>query len=231
MKILLTGGSGTLGSELNKLLQQTNHEIFVPSSKDMDIRNYSCVNNTFNTVQPELVVHCAAYTDVKQAEKNYIDCIDVNILGTLNILKSCNIYNTKLIFISTEHVFDGEKGNYNKSDYINPITKYAKSKASAELMCKMYDNCLIIRTSFYGHVFPYEHAFIDQWSTKDYVDIIAPKVLKFILSDKTGIVHCGSEKRTIFDLAKTRKNDVKPFSRNDLQFPTPKDTSLIIEKE
>ena len=104
----------------------------------------------------------------------------MNVLGTLNVLKSCKDLGKKLVFISTDYVFDGEKGNYTIDDPINPLSKYAKTKAAAELLVRTYENSLVIRTSFFGYDFPYEAAFVDQWSSKDYVDIIAPKVMEEI---------------------------------------------------
>ena len=92
---------------------------------------------------------------------------------------------------------------------------------------RIYDNSLVIRTSFFPNKFPYEAAFIDQWSSKDYVDIMAPKIYKQALSLNTGIVHCCSNKRTIYDIVKTRMPNVKTILRKDIDFFTLKDTSLL----
>ena len=134
--------------------------------------------------------------------------------------------NKKIIFISTDHVFDGTKGNYLTCDSLNPLSKYAKTKTAAELLVRTYDNSMIIRTSFFGYEFPYESAFIDQWSSKDYVDIIAPKIIKLIKSNKVGIFHVGEKRKTIFEIAKRRSPNVGKISRSDIFFKTPKDTSL-----
>ena len=231
-KVLLTGGSGTLGTEIRKIYKSFDITLSSPSSKELDITKINSVSTIVQRYKPDIIIHSAAYTDVKQAENNTDKVIDVNIVGTANIVKICAQHKIKLAFISTDHVFDGKIGNYSINDGLNPVTKYAKSKAASELTARMYDNSLIIRTSFFGKTFPYEKAFIDQWSSKDYVDIIAPKVLKEALSDKVGIVHCASERRTIFEIAKTRNSKIKPMTREEINFPTPKDTSLIIgEKE
>lgn len=221
--ILLTGGSGTLGNELKTLKP----ELICPSSNELDITKQENVEKYFSQNRIELVIHAAAYTNVSKAEIDFEKAIDVNINGTYNLLKNCISNKIKFIYISTDYVFDGQKGDYKISDEINPLTKYAKSKASAELMVRMYDNSLCIRTSFYGKSFPYEYAIEDQWTTKDYIDIMAPKILKECLSDKTGIVHCCSKKRTIFELAKIRKKDVKSLKRSEINAKIPKDTSLV----
>lgn len=220
--VILTGGSGTLGKELQRLKP----DLICPSSRDLDITNRENVERYFIENKIELVIHAAAYTNVLKAETDFEKVIDVNILGSYNILKSCINNKIKMVYISTDYVFDGEKGNYKTTDAINPLTKYAKSKSATELMIRIYDNSLCIRTSFYGKTFPYEKAVEDQWTTKDYVDIMAPKILKECLSEKTGIVHCYSKKRTIFELAKIRNSEVLPIRRKQLSSNVPKDTSL-----
>lgn len=221
--ILLTGGTGTLGTELKKLKK----DLLTPSSEELNITDSFSVENYFKNNKLDIVIHAAAYTNVSLAEKEIEKVIDVNINGTYNILKNCIKQNIKLVYISTDYVFDGEKGNYKINDPINPITKYAKSKAASELMVRMYDNSLCIRTSFYGHTFPYDKALVDQWTTKNYIDIIAPKILNQIIDNKFGVVHVGSEKRTIFEIAKERKKDVIPILRKEIGLSVPKDTSLI----
>ena len=151
----------------------------------------------------------------------------MNVLGTLNVLKSCRDLGKKLVFISTDYVFDGEKGNYTTDDPINPLSKYAKTKAAAELLVRTYENSLVIRTSFFGYDFPYEAAFVDQWSSKDYVDIIAPKVLEEILSDKRGVVHVGNNRQTIYDIAKDRSENITQTTRSTVYVQVPKDTSFV----
>ena len=231
MNILLTGGSGTLGTELKKLIYHIDHKLSSPSSREFNIVNFDSLLAYEIPETPDILIHCAAYTDVKASEVDFLTALDSNIIGTCNIIKYCKINNIKLIHISTDHVFDGLDGHYLPHSKINPVAKYAKSKAAAEIAASMYDNCLIIRTSFFPVKFPYEKAFTDQYSSKDYVDIIAPKVLKAALSDSKGIVHCGSPRESIYNIAKRRSPDVIPIQRKDFKFPTLKDTSLKINQE
>lgn len=231
MNILITGATGILGKNLLPLFEKTNNLIYFPTSKEINILNFEILKKYIYENNINLIIHCAAYTDVKKSEEEINKCIDINIIGTCNIVKACNEKKIKLIYISTEHVFDGNKGFYTTDDCINPIGKYAKSKAAGELTARMYNNSLIIRTSFFPENFPYEKAFTDQWSSKDYIDIIAPKIFKACLSNKTGIVHCVSSRRTIYEIAKERKPDVVQIKRENLNFPTLKDTSLIPDEE
>ena len=229
-KIFLTGGSGTLGSELIKISKAHEVEFITPASRYCDITNPYQIHNHIKDSGCDTIVHSAAITDVKATENDPSLAWDVNVLGTLNVLKSCKDLGKKLVFISTDYVFDGEKGNYTIDDPINPLSKYAKTKAAAELLVRTYENSLVIRTSFFGYEFPYEAAFVDQWSSKDYVDVIAPKVLKEVLTDRLGIVHVGSERRSIYNIAKERCLKVKKSYKNDSGIVVPVDTSLNLEK-
>ena len=225
-KIFLTGGSGLLGGELIKISKAYNVEFVAPASKYCDIRNPYQIRNHIISSGCDIVVHSAAITDVKAAENDPSLAWEVNVLVTLNVLKSCKDLGKKIVYISTDYVFDGEKGNYTIDDPINPLSKYAKTKASGELLVRTYENSLIIRTSFFGYKFPYEAAFMDQWSSKDYVDIIAPKILKTILENSNGVVHVGSKRRCIYEIAKERCIGVSKISRCSVEGPLPKDTSF-----
>ena len=133
-KIFLTGGSGTLGSELIKISKAHEVEFIAPASKYCDITNPYQIHNHIKDSGCDTIVHSAAITDVKATENDPSRAWEVNVLGTLNVLKSCKYLGKKLVFISTDYVFDGEKGNYTIDDPINPLSKYAKTKAAAELL-------------------------------------------------------------------------------------------------
>tara|TARA_R110000824_G_scaffold40401_2_gene121206 strand:+ start:424 stop:1116 length:693 start_codon:yes stop_codon:yes gene_type:complete len=226
-KIFLTGGSGTLGSELIKISKAHEVEFIAPASKYCDITNPYQIHNHIKDSGCDTIVHSAAITDVKATENDPSRAWEVNVLGTLNVLKSCKYLGKKLVFISTDYVFDGEKGNYTIDDPINPLSKYAKTKAAAELLVRTYENSLVIRTSFFGYDFPYESAFVDQWSSKDYVDIIAPKIMARILNHLTGIVHVGNNRRTIYDIASDRAKFLQKEYRMAIGKFIPKDVSLV----
>tara|TARA_R110002060_G_scaffold27200_7_gene37002 strand:+ start:1814 stop:2506 length:693 start_codon:yes stop_codon:yes gene_type:complete len=225
-KIFLTGGSGTLGSELIKISKAYDVNFVAPLSNWCDIRNPYQIKNNILDSGCDTVVHTAALTNVPLIEEDPIDAYDVNVLGTINIIKVCKNFNKKLVFISTDYVFDGQKGNYKTTDPINPLTKYAKTKGAAELLVRTYENSLIIRTSFFGYEFPYDAAFVDQWSSKDYIDIIAPKILKAILDDETGIVHIGNTRRSIYEIAQDRTDNIAQTTRSEVNTVVPKDTSF-----
>jgi len=227
-KIFLTGGSGTLGSELIKISKDFDVEFIAPSSKECNICNLEQVKQNILDSSCEIVVHSAALVDSRGIEDDPTLAFDINVGGTINVIKACMEYNKKLVFISTDYVFDGEKGNYHPSDFINPLSNYSKTKAAAELLVRTYKGSIVIRTSFYGHTFPYDCAFVDQWSSKDYVDVIAPKILDFVCSNReNSIVHIGNKKSTIYEIANERRESVEKIFRRDIDFVVPRDTSFV----
>ena len=202
-------------------------EISAPARKEMDITSLESVRSYFSNNDFDVVLHCAAYTKTVEALHQIEECVETNVVGTWNLLKNCLAQNKRFVFISTDYVFDGLSGEYATKDPINPIGNYAMSKASAELLVRMYKNSLTIRTSFIPREFPHKAAFVDQYTTRDYVDIISPMICKLVLSDKTGIAHVGTSKKSVFDLALQRKSDVEMISIKDVDFYLPPDISLV----
>lgn len=205
----------------------------MPSHSEMDITNPQQVEVYLSCKKFDLIVLAAAYTNVEGAEDNKEDCWKVNVEGTRNIAS----FGIPVLYISTEYVFDGEKGNYTEEDEPNPINFYSYTKYQGEL--ELPDNCKIIRTLFKPRPFEYAKAFIDQWTSGDYVDVIAKEISKAItLFDKLPrIIHIGTGRKSIFDLAMQTRN-VEPIKRASVNTPLPKDCSLdcsvwkeLIEKE
>ena len=230
MKILVTGGYGLLGRNLVKYLSSDN-DVFFPKSAELDIRNIDDFEKFFSEINPDILIHCAAISKFADAEKRPIDTVDINVIGVANAVKCCMKYNTKIIFISSSHVFDGNKGNYSVKDNINPLTIYSKSKASGEYICQMHKNYLIIRTEFCDIDFPIEYGYVDKFSSKDYIDVLTPKIAEKCLSDLTGICHVGGERMSFYDFGRLRnpnlkKDTVQTIIKNSV-VPILIDTSLI----
>jgi dTDP-4-dehydrorhamnose reductase len=225
MKILLTGGSGLLGKNLIAHLSE--HEVIAPSSSELDITDAL----SFISFKCDLVIHCAAIAKFADAEKDPLGTIEANIQGTCNALRHAMTQNARFIFISSSHVFDGRKGNYEHTDLPNPLTRYAKSKVAGEMATLIYDNALVIRTEFCDVDFPFDTAFTDKYSSKEYIDILAPKIVEKCLSEQTGICHVGSSRRSFYEFGQLRNPNVKPGSVENLlktsAVPILIDTSLI----
>lgn len=237
MKILITGGSGLLGNELKNFIDTKslphNVEYYAPSSTKCNIEDLEVVTKTILDYNPDIIIHCAAIAKFKDVELNPKKALKTNIIGTCNVTHACMGTNIKLIYISSSHVFDGQKGNYKSSDQINPLTKYAKTKAAGEYTVLTHDNSLVVRTEFCGKDFPFDTAYTDKWSSKDYIDILVPKLLDACLSDKKGICHIGGPRKSFYDFALERNPNVKPGSVKELVKTSPVpiliDTSLITE--
>ena len=223
-QIIFTGGSGLLGSEIKALLPKA----FYPSSVAFNVTDYQQMQDYLKDKKISLIIHAAAFTSPPSVDKNPEKAIDANIIGTSNIVKLCLNNQIKLIYISTDYVFKGDKGNYKENSPVSPVNKYAWSKLGGECAVKMYDDSLIIRTSFGPNEFPYPKAFIDQWTTRETVKNIARKVVTLVDKNITGIVHIGGKRQTVYEYAKSLddKKEIGQLSINDIPFDVPKDTSL-----
>lgn len=222
----MSGGAGLLGKTIKKL-EQT---IIAPSHQEMDITNYNSLSEAIKTHKPNVFLHLAAFTSPPQIEVDPMKALDVNIIGVANVVKVCAEHNVRLIYISTDYVFKGDKGNYKEEDELLPQNKYAWSKLGGECAVQLYNNSLIIRTSFIDDIFPHEKAFVDQFTSRDTVSVIAPLILSATKSDESGIIHIGTERKSVYDLAKRLKPDVGELKRSDVSFPVPFDTSFDITK-
>jgi len=219
--ILLTGGSGLLGSELQKSLC-----FYAPTREVLDfVKDDLSVNGAFRNQLFEgvdLIVHAGAFTDVCGAETQKELCYQTNVIGTRN-LASLGI---PMLYISTEYVFDGEKGNYEENDYPNPQNFYSLTKTLGEAEASK-GNSVVVRCLFKPNPFEHPIACTDQWTSGDTIEIIGKEIVHAIriFNKLPPIIHIGTGRKSTFELAqKTR--DVKPCLRSDLSVRLPRDTSL-----
>jgi dTDP-4-dehydrorhamnose reductase len=228
MNNLLIGASGLLGTNLKI-------NCLRPSSYELNILSNESILLYLKLIdEPKNIILSAAYTDVAKANFNKEVAYNLNVTS---VQKICNILNKiycgrpRLIYISTDYVFDGSKGLYSINDPVNPVHNnyYALTKALGESSVMAYENHCIIRTSFCrSDRWPYEFAFEDQFTSRDKIDIIAPMIDEKINSTDNGIFHIGTKRKSVFELAKKIKYDVKPSSRLFIKNVTiPYDTSLV----
>ena len=223
MSILLTGGSGLLGTQLTSL----DSSIISPERRELDIENRSDCRQWVETLSSQdILIHAAAFTSLPGSEEDPGAARNANIVGTVNLVNACQSSGVRLVYISTDYVFSGDKGFYKEEDPINPINLYAKTKAAGELAVRTYDNSLVIRTSFCENEFPHEKAFTDQFTSRDYVDVIAPMILAEAKSNRVGIAHVGTERKSVYELARQRKLNVGELSILAVSFNAPRDTSF-----
>lgn len=225
MKILLIGGSGILGTELQKL----NPGIVAPPHNGwFDITNSSFFE-TIKQHNPDVVINAAAIKDNRSIEKDPGPAIETNIIGAANVARACLHHSIRYVFISTDYIYEGKRGNYLETDPILPANIYAWTKLGGECSAKAVKNHLIIRTTFGPQQFEYKEAFIDKWASKDYVDVIAPMILEAAVSPLTGVLNIGTERKTLYAYA-SKLNKVKPVKLTESSHTTPYDTSLNLQK-
>lgn len=150
MKILVTGASGQLGTDIVKTLENYGHEVFGTSSNVMDITKLETVQKVVDKYKPDIIVHSAAFTKVDQAEQDIEGAYAVNAYGTRNIAMAAHDHRAKMIYISTDYVFDGQSQfPYNEFDTTNPQSIYGKSKLAGEQFVKQWvPRHYILRTSW-----------------------------------------------------------------------------------
>lgn len=150
MKYLITGGTGQLGYDIIKeLINRNEKDYLAPSSKKMDITNQKQVEKIILNYKPDIIFHCAAYTAVDKAEEDKENCYNINVNGTKNIVSVAEKINAKVVYISTDYVFDGTKeGIYEIDDKTNPINYYGYTKLMGEEEVKKLKDYLIVRISW-----------------------------------------------------------------------------------
>jgi len=223
-EVLFTGGTGLLGRYIRPLIPRG----LFPGHAEFDITNPPNMAAYLDGKTVSTIFHAAALTSPPKINDNPKLALDVNIIGTANLVRVCMERNIKVVYVSTDYVFKGDSGMYKEDDPVFPVNKYAWSKLAGECAVRMYDNSLIIRTSFGETVFPYEKAFVDQWTSRLRVDVLAKKLVKLLESDLTGTVHVGGKRQTVMDYAKSVSPDkaIGSLSLKDVTFVAPKDTSL-----
>jgi dTDP-4-dehydrorhamnose reductase len=232
-KILLTGGSGALGTELIPLLENAGAEVIAPSSKELNVIDLIACVEYAKEYDIDIAIHAGAWTDVPGAElaKNRHAVTETNIFGCANFQYAFG-KQSKCVYISTDYVYAGIEGNYSVKSKVNPSTFYGFSKLAGESFFQKTD--LIIRTSFASRDTWGEGkkqltgAFDDVYTSKDWVDVISRKIVDVISKNKKGIVNIGTKRKTIYSLAKEEFPDVKPISYKDVNLPYdyPVDCSL-----
>lgn len=150
MKVLVTGVKGQLGHDVVNELEKRGHVAVGVDVEEMDITDPVKVEEVITEADVEAVIHCAAYTAVDAAEDNVELCRKVNAYGTENIAKVCQKLDQKMIYISTDYVFDGEgERAWEPDDKREPLNVYGQTKYEGELAVEKYvDKFYIVRIAW-----------------------------------------------------------------------------------
>ena len=155
MRILVTGSNGQLGQEFKKNVSNSDHEFFFTDENELDIINKNHILNYVSHNQIDLIINCAAYTNVSGSETNKNLAIKVNCDAVKNLTEICEEKKLKMIHFSTDYVYNSDNLNPVKEDSkINPINYYGFSKREGEkIIEKSSSESIIIRTSWLYSIF------------------------------------------------------------------------------
>ena len=209
-----TGGTGLMGREMSKIM-----EIKALSHQDIEIRDEDSVKRALKGA--DIVLHLAAYVNTVDAERNRDYTYSVNVLGARNVAR-----NSRVLYVSTDYVFDGEKGNYNETDKVSPLQYYGWSKYLGERVT-LNEGGKVLRLCFKPR--PYKHAKVprEMYFSGGYVDEIAPEI-KWALEhyeELPPLTHVGLKRISLLELARQTR-DVEEISMRDLPYNLPRDTSF-----
>ena len=208
-KIVFTGGTGRFGEIFKKI--KTRYKIYFPSRKQLDVQNFKSIKKYLNIIKPDFLIHAAALSrPMSIHEKNISNSININIIGTANIVKACEEKKIKLIYFSTNYVYPGKKGNYKETDPVLPVNKYAVSKLGGECSVQMYSNSLILRICMTEKPFVHKKAFYDVEMNFMFHEVLAKNLLKLI--NKKGIMNVGGNTKTVIKFVKPLNANIKGIS-------------------
>lgn len=219
LKILITGSSGALGSELLKRLPNA----ITPKHNELDITNQEQIKKFFKKEKIDIIIHTAAITSVRKCEDEKELTWKTNVDGTKNIIDAFTNSNPngKFVYVSTACVFDGNRGMYKESSIPYPENFYALSKLLGEQEVKKKSNHLIIRTNFTARKkWPFPKAFSDRFGTYLFAEDVANGIIEILNSDVTGIIHIvGDRKMSMLELAKITTPEVKSMTIDEYSGP------------
>jgi dTDP-4-dehydrorhamnose reductase len=209
MRILVTGVNGQLGHDVVGALSSRDEVIGV-GRKEMDLEDTSSIEKVLSRVGPDCIIHCGAYTKVDQAEIERKLCTRINVEATATIARMASTMGSKLVYISTDYVFDGTKaGEYETNDSPNPINFYGLTKLIGErVVAETSSKHFIIRTSWVFGINGNNFVKVilrkgreqgelrvvrDQVGSPTYSKDLARLISKMVITKKYGLFHATNE--------------------------------------
>ena len=210
MKVLVTGVKGQLGYDVVKDLEKRGHQPIGVDRDEMDLMDNEAIRTFIMNLKPEAIIHCAAYTAVDKAEEEVETCYQINAEAVKVISECAKELDVKLIYISTDYVFDGTKeGEYVETDLPNPINVYGASKLKGEQYVQtLLEKYYIVRISWVfgvngnnfiktmrrlGSERDELNIINDQVGSPTYTADLAPLLVDMMETDKYGIYHATNE--------------------------------------
>ena len=227
-KIVITGGTSRFALSLKKV--KTSHKIFYPVKKKLNILNLNSIKNYIRKIKPDYFIHMAGLSrPMSIHDYDITKSIDLNIIGTANVVKACSLFKIKIIYFSTNYVYPGTDGNYKETDPVLPFNNYAWSKLGGECSVLLYKNSLILRLCMTEFPFVHKEAFAESINSFLYHRDVARIVFKVL--DKHGILNIGGASQSVYKFAKKNNLNVKKiFLKNRTDVKMPKNSSVNINK-
>ena len=227
-KIVITGGTGRFGQILKSL--KTKNKLYFPKRNQLNITKLNSIRKYLKKTKPNILIHMAGLSrPMIIHEKNPSLSINLNIIGTSNIVLACAEKNIKLVYFSTSYVYPGIKGNYHEDSGVNPSMNYAKSKLGGECAVSMYKNSLILRICMTEKPFKHSKALYDAKTSFMYQEDLKDILFKIIT--KKGILNVGGKSQSIYSFAKKDNKKVKKiYLKNIKGLKFPKDSSINTNK-
>ena len=205
-KVVVTGGTGRFGKVLKNY--NTKKTYLFPSKKELNILKINSIKKYLKKKKPKYLIHLAGLSRPMSVHDTNIEkSLNLNIIGTSNIVSACSLLKIKVIFFSTNYVYPNAPGNYNEEDPVYPINNYAWSKLGGECAVQMYRNSLIIRACMteypFIHKFAYSNMFTNFIFHKDFI-----KILEKVLHVR-GILNIGGPSKSVYSFAKKNNPNIK----------------------
>ena len=227
-KIVVTGGSGRFAQSLKKV--KCKYKFIYPTRKHLDITNPNSIKRFLKKNKPQSVLHLAGLSrPMTEHETNICKSINLNVIGTANLVNICSELKVKLIYFSTSYVYPGKKGNYKEYDAVLPWNNYAWSKLGGECAVQMYKNSLILRICMTEKPFIHKNAFTNVKLNFIFHDELAKILVKIL--DKKGIINVGGPTKTVYDFAKKYNPKIKKILNNKVsKYKFPLNPSMNLSK-
>ena len=204
VKILVTGSDSRFGKILKKI--KTNQDFIFKGKKQLNILSPSSIKKNLKKYKPKYVLHLAGLSrPMKIHDTNLSKSIDLNIIGTSNLVKECNFYNIKIIYLSTS-VYPGTKGNYNENDAVKPWNNYSWSKLEVNAQFKCIKP-LIVRMCMTEKPFIHKKAYANVKLNFIFQEDAASLLLKIL--NKKGVINLGGPSQTIYNFARKYNRKIK----------------------
>ena len=224
--IIVTGGDGKFA----KTLKNKNKKLKLKflSKKELNILKLKSIENAILKYKPKILIHTAGLSRPMNLHDDEIKkSIDLNIIGTANVVKVCSKYNVKVVYFSTVYVYDCIKGNFKETDAIKPINNYALSKMGGESSVLMYKNSLVLRIQMTEKPFLYDKAFTNLYSNFMFHEDMVPILPKII--NEYGVLNIGGKKQSVYNFAKLNNKKIKKI-KLDKKFPLPANQTMNLNK-